>query len=69
MTLRLHAGTIDVTLRYVLTPHGDFTHVRRVVTIDVPRSLKLLAPVIVRSFRTESGRTLEALKAYADALS
>jgi len=69
MTMRLHAGTIDVTLRYVLAPHGAFTHVRRAVTIAIPWSLKALQPVIVRSFRTESARTLEALKAYADTLS
>jgi hypothetical protein len=69
MTLRPHTGTVDVTLRYVLTPHGDFTHVRRAVTIGIPWSLKLAQPVIVWSFRTESARTLQALKAYADTLS
>jgi uncharacterized protein YndB with AHSA1/START domain len=69
MTLRLHTGTIEVTLRYVLTPHGDFTHVRRAVTIGIPWSLKLLQPMIVQSFRAESARTLEALKAYADTVS
>jgi uncharacterized protein YndB with AHSA1/START domain len=69
MTLRLHTGTVDVTLRYTLTPGAGGTHVRRVVTIGIPRSLRLLQPVLVRAFRTESGRTLRALKAYADTLS
>jgi len=69
MTLKLHAGTVDVTLRYTLTPDGpDVTHVSRVVTLGVPGSLRLVQPVLVRAFRSESGRTLLALKAYADNL-
>jgi hypothetical protein len=66
MTMRLRAGIIDVTLRYTLTPRTGSTHVRRVVTLGIPWSLRLLQPVVVHSFRTESGRTLLALKAYAD---
>jgi hypothetical protein len=68
MTMKLHAGTIDVVLRYVLTPHGESTHVRRIVSIGIPWSLKLVQPILVRAFRTEGGRTLLALKAYADKL-
>jgi uncharacterized protein YndB with AHSA1/START domain len=68
MTGRFHAGTIDVLMRYTLTPRGDSTHVHRVVTIDIPRPLKLLTPVLVRAFAHESRRTLVALKAYADTL-
>lgn len=68
MTMRLHGGTVDVTLRYTLIPRAGLTHVRRVVTITVPRSLKLVQPILVRAFRTESLRTLLALKAYADSL-
>jgi uncharacterized protein YndB with AHSA1/START domain len=68
MTMRLHAGTVDITLRYTLTPAGGSTHVTRVVTIGIPRSLKVIQPVIIRAFRMESGRTLLALKAYADNL-
>jgi hypothetical protein len=55
-------------LRYTLTPTGGTTHVTRVVTIGIPWSLKVIQPVIIRSFRVESGRTLMALKAYADRL-
>jgi hypothetical protein len=44
------------------------THVARVVTITVPPRLRLLQPVLLRAFRTESTRTLMALKAYADTL-
>ena len=69
MTLRLHSGTVDVTLRYTLTPGAGPTHVKRVVTITVPWPLKLIQPVFVHAFRVESGRTLLALKAYADTLS
>jgi len=68
MTLKLHAGTVDVTLRYTLIPRGSHTHVGRVVTITVPWPLKLVRPLLVRAFRAESGRTLLALKAYADTL-
>lgn len=68
MTMRLHTGTVDITLRYTLTPAGRSTHVTRVVTIGIPWSLKVIQPVIIRAFRVESGRTLMALKAYADKL-
>ncbi|HUN32761.1 MAG TPA: SRPBCC family protein [Trebonia sp.] len=66
MTLRLHAGTIDVTVDYTLTPTAGSTHVRRVVTLGIPGPLRLVQPLLVRAFRTESARTLRALKAHAD---
>ena len=66
MTLRLHSGTVDVTLRYTLTPNAGSTRVSRVVTLGIPWSLRLLQPILVREFRRENGRTLLALKAYAD---
>ncbi len=71
MTLRLRAGIVDVTLRYTLAPGpgADVTHVARVVTMVVPPRLRLIQPALVRAFRTESARTLTALKAYADTLS
>jgi uncharacterized protein YndB with AHSA1/START domain len=68
MTMKLHAGTVDVTLRYTLIPQAGLTHVGRVVTIAIPWPLKLVQPVLVRAFRAESLRTLLALKAYADTL-
>jgi hypothetical protein len=55
-------------MRYTLTPQGGATHVRRVVTLGIPWSLKVVQPLIVRAFRVESGRSLLALKAYADKL-
>jgi uncharacterized protein YndB with AHSA1/START domain len=67
MTMKLHAGTVDVTLRYTLIPRAGLTHVRRAVTITVPWPLKFVQPLLVRAFRAESQRTLLALKAYADA--
>jgi hypothetical protein len=66
MTIRLHAGTIDVTVRYTLTPDAGSTHVTRVVTLGIPWRLKLFQPVLVDAFHKESRRTLLALKAYAD---
>lgn len=38
------------------------------MTIRIPWLLKLLQPIVVRSFRIESGRTLLALKSYADSV-
>jgi hypothetical protein len=66
MTMKLHAGTVEVTMRYTLTPTAEATHVKRVVTLGVPWWLKLFQPLLVRAFRNESGRTLLALKAYAN---
>jgi hypothetical protein len=68
MTIKLQLGVVDVLLRYTLTPGAGSTHVRRVVTLGIPWSLKLVQPLIVRSFRVESRRTLLALKVYADQL-
>jgi uncharacterized protein YndB with AHSA1/START domain len=66
MSMKLRAGTIDVTVRYTLTPAAGSTHVTRLVTLGVPRSLRLLQPLLIRAFRQESRRTLLALKAYTD---
>ncbi|SRR6266487_993295 len=68
MTMKLHAGTADLTLRYTLTPTAESTHVQRVVTLEVPWSLKLFQPLLVRAVRDESRRILLALKAYAEKL-
>jgi uncharacterized protein YndB with AHSA1/START domain len=68
MTLKLHSGTLDVTVRYTLTSGAGSTHVKRVVTLGIPWSLRLFQPLVAREFRIESGRTLLALKAYADKL-
>lgn len=68
MTMKLGLGTVDVTVRLTLTPGEATTHVKRVVTIDVPWRLKPVQPLLAREFRVESARTLHALKAYADTL-
>jgi uncharacterized protein YndB with AHSA1/START domain len=65
MTLRLRAGTIDVSVDYTLTPSAGSTHVTRVVTLGIPGPLWLVRPLLVRAFRQESTRTLLALKAHA----
>ena len=36
MTIKLHAGIVDVTLHYTLTPTAESTRVTRVVTLGVP---------------------------------
>jgi uncharacterized protein YndB with AHSA1/START domain len=68
MTMKLHAGTVDLTMRYTLTRTAESTHVQRVVTLGVPWSLKLFQPLLVRAVRVESRRILLALKAYAEKL-
>jgi len=68
MAMILRWGTVDVTVRYTLTPGAGSTHVTRVVTLGIPWSQKLLRPLLVHAFRAESSRTLLALKVYADAL-
>jgi uncharacterized protein YndB with AHSA1/START domain len=65
MTLRLHAGTVDVTVAYTLTPAAGSTHVTRTVTLGIPRSLRLVRPVLAGAFRKESTRTLHALRDHA----
>jgi uncharacterized protein YndB with AHSA1/START domain len=59
-------GVIDITVSLTLTPSPTSVHVSRVVTIGIPRQLKLVQPVVVRQFRKESGRTLRALKQFAE---
>ena len=59
-------GIIDITVSVTLNPRPASVHVRRVVTIGIPWPLKLVQPLVVRQFRTESGRTLVALKRFAE---
>lgn len=69
LTMPLRLGTVDATLRYTLAATGsESTHVKRVVTLVIPGSLRLLQPLLVRTYRRESRRTLLALKAYAETL-
>jgi hypothetical protein len=68
MTMKLRLGTVDVLMRHTLTPAPGSTCVGRVVTLGIPWSLRLVQPLLVRAFRVESGRTLPAVKAYADKL-
>ena len=66
MTMKFGGGVIDVTVTYTLTPGATATHVRRVVSVGLPWQLKPFSAVVLPPFRTESARTLAALKAYAD---
>ena len=61
-------GIIDIVLRYTFTPTAASVHVGRVVTLTIHWPLKLIQPLVVRQFRRESGRTLLALKAFAETL-
>ena len=67
MTMSPHfLGIIDITVSLTLTPRPTSVHVRRVVTIGIPWPLKVVQPLVVRQFRVESGRTLLALKHFAE---
>jgi uncharacterized protein YndB with AHSA1/START domain len=66
MTMKFGAGVIDITVTYTLTPGATATHVRRVVSVRLPWRLKPFSALVLAPFRTESARTLAALKAYAD---
>ena len=59
-------GIIDITVAITLTPKPTFVHVTRVVTVKIPWPLKLVQPIVVQQFGMESGRTLLALKRFAE---
>jgi len=68
MTMRPRVlGVIDISVVLTLSPTAGGVHVRRVVTVGVPRQLKIVQPLVIRQIRTESGRTLLALKACVEA--
>jgi len=67
MTLRPgFLGIIDITVDVTLAPTPTAVRVRRVVTLVIPWPLRLVQPFVLRQFRAESGRTLLALKAFAE---
>jgi uncharacterized protein YndB with AHSA1/START domain len=68
MTMRAGLGTMDIVLTYMLDPRNGSTWVKRVAAISLPWQMKLIRPFVVRTFRKEGGRTLQALKACADDL-
>ena len=59
-------GIMDITVVITLTQKPLSVLVRRVVTVTIPWPLKLVQPIVVRQFRMESGRTLIALKHFAE---
>lgn len=59
-------GIIDITVSLALTRRPTSVQVRREVTLCIPWLLKPLYPIVVRRFRVESGRTLRALKGFAE---
>lgn len=66
MTMRFRTGTVNILMRYTLTPAGDSTHLRRTVALTFPWLLKPFQPLIVTAVRKESERTVQALRAHAD---
>ncbi|HEV8555965.1 MAG TPA: SRPBCC domain-containing protein [Actinophytocola sp.] len=59
-------GTIDIHVTYTLTPTPAGVHVARLVTLTLPWPLKPLQPFVLRQFRQESQRTIQALKSFTE---
>jgi uncharacterized protein YndB with AHSA1/START domain len=59
-------GTIDIRVRYTLTPGDGSVHLDRVAILTLPWQLRPLAPVVLPQFRKEGQRTVEALKAFTE---
>lgn len=68
MVFKLGAGTLGVTVSLSFRPNGDATRVHRVCALTIPRRLRPVRRILERAFRTESARTLAALKARFDQL-
>jgi len=60
-------GIIGIDVTYTLTPAAASVHLVRVVTLKIPWTLKLVQPLVVRQIRTETERTVLALKTFAEA--
>ena len=67
MTLRPRLlGVIDIHVTYTLTPTAAGVQVDRVLTCTLPWPLKPLRSVVLRQFRVENERTMQALKAFIE---
>jgi uncharacterized protein YndB with AHSA1/START domain len=67
MTMKPHLlGTIDIHVTYTLAPTPAGVRVTRLITLTLPRLLKLLQPFVLRQFRQESQRTMQALKSFTE---
>src|SRR4051794_11926213 len=53
MKMRTGLGTMDIVLTYTLDPRNGSTRVKRVSTISLPWQMKLVQPIVVRTFRRE----------------
>jgi uncharacterized protein YndB with AHSA1/START domain len=59
-------GTIDIHVRYTLTKADEVVHLSRVVELTLPWQLKLMKALVLKQFRAESERTVNALKAFLE---
>jgi uncharacterized protein YndB with AHSA1/START domain len=62
-------GVIDIHVTYTLNPAASGVHLTRLVTLAIGWPLVLVRPLVLRRFRRESRRTVDALVAYARAAS
>ena len=67
MTLRPRLfGEIDIRVSYTLTSVAGGVRVERAVMVTLPWVLRPVGPVVLARFRRESGRTMQALKAFVE---
>jgi len=67
MTLRPRIlGVIGIRLFHTLTPGVDSVHVLRLLELSPRGPITLAMPVVVRMFRAENERMMQALKEFAE---
>ena len=68
MTMRPRLlGVIDIHVTYTLAPTPAGVHLTRLVTLRIGWPLRLLQPLVLRQFRRESRRTMDALATFTRA--
>jgi uncharacterized protein YndB with AHSA1/START domain len=60
-------GVIGIRLFHTLTPHGPFVQLLRALELTSRGPIGLVMPFVVRMFRAENDRMMQALKAYTEA--
>ncbi|MBV8116214.1 MAG: hypothetical protein JO300_15830 [Silvibacterium sp.] len=65
------SASLDIDIHYTIEPLGQETSVARKVdfTIQVPKLMSLVKPLVEVAFRTENERILAELKRYVEAQS
>ena len=59
-------GVIDIVVSHVLTPGVDSVHLVRRLRLSPRGPVRFAMPLVLRSFKTENARMMQALKTYAE---